>query len=158
MRGANGLLISGLHKRLEWITDTVYYWSEYNNALSSRFDQTERSILLAIYEVRMERTPHTLWPPSSSERPVGTPPAGVAFAETRDATERLIVRGLVRGERLRGADGVHSPFKTQSQGEKTAIQQRTVAAEEAKALEEAVERSGEMAAKIQKHSDEEKKP
>lgn len=127
---------------------------------AAAFDQTERAILLAMYEV--ENGTYTSYTLASELNPsvqMGTPPAGVAFAETRDATERLIVRGLVQGERLRGADGVYfNNLKLSPKGEKTAIQQRTVATEEANALEEAVQRSGEMAAKIQKHSDEEKKP
>ena len=60
---------------------------------------------------------------------VGTPAAAVAFAETRDATERLIACNLVSGgKRLVGADGVYfSKLKLTAKGVRTAIQQRNAA-------------------------------
>ena len=68
------------------------------------FDGKESAILLAMYEVKNGTyTSYTLAWKLNPTVTAGTPPAGKAFAETRDATERLIVRGLVRGERYPGA-------------------------------------------------------
>lgn len=70
---------------------------------------------------------------------VGTRPALVAFTETRDATEILIGHGLVRGERLKGADGVYfNKLKLTAKGEQAAIQQRKAVEEAEKAIAEAV--------------------
>jgi hypothetical protein len=56
---------------------------------------------------------------------MGTPPAASAFSETREATEALIALGLVRGERLKGGDGVYfTGLKLLPRGEQTAIQVR----------------------------------
>jgi hypothetical protein len=60
------------------------------------FDDKENAVLMAPYEV--ENGTYTscslAWKPNPAVQ-AGTPPAGAAFAETRDATERLIARDLV---------------------------------------------------------------
>jgi hypothetical protein len=56
---------------------------------------------------------------------VPSPEAQEAFKRTRDATENLIERGLVRGERQKGADGVYfKELKLTPEGERTAISHR----------------------------------
>ena len=47
---------------------------------------------------------------------VGTSLAGVAFADIRDTTERLTVRGLVRGERVMGSSCGTSQLHSLSSG------------------------------------------
>jgi hypothetical protein len=121
------------------------------------FDTNERAILLAMYEVANGAfTSYTLASKLNPEVKTGTDAALTAFTETREATERLIVRGLVRGERLRGANGVYfNQLKLTPKGEQTAIQQRSAAAEEEKALEEAVKRSKEFGSKAEGSASEE---
>jgi hypothetical protein len=91
------------------------------------FDDKETAILIALYEVENGRyTSYALaWKLNPTVRQ-GTPPAAVAFAETRDATERLIARGLVSGgSRLTGADGVYfNKLRLTPKGQRAAIQQR----------------------------------
>ncbi|MGB6131715.1 MAG: hypothetical protein WBG54_08045 [Acidobacteriaceae bacterium] len=59
----------------------------------------------------------------------GTPKAHEAFLQTREATEQLISRGLVQGERARGVDGVYfNALKLTTRGEQLAIRERTYAA------------------------------
>ena len=72
------------------------------------FDDKESAILLAIYEeANGYYDSYTLaWKLNPTVK-LGTPEAESAFKGTRDATERLIERGFVRGERLKGADGVY---------------------------------------------------
>ena len=122
------------------------------------FDRKERAILLEMYNVKNGTyTSYTLSRKLNPTVQPGTPPAGVAFAETRDATERLIGRGLVRGERLDGADGVYfNSLKLTPKGERTAIQQRTVVEEEARALDEAMKNANSAVAEIEKLSTESK--
>jgi len=115
----------------------------------ARFDDKETAILFAMYEVANGTyTSYTLAWKLNPTVQVGTPPAEVAFTETRDATERLIARGLVSGgERLPGANGVYfSKLKLTSKGARAAIQQRNtaegekVSAEKAKELKEKIEK------------------
>jgi hypothetical protein len=106
------------------------------------FDDKESAILIAMYEAENNTyTSYTLAWKLNPTVQVGTPPAAVAFAETRDATERLIVRGLVHGERFTGADGVYfNKLKLTSKGERAAIQQKKTVKENEKALADVVER------------------
>ena len=105
------------------------------------FDSTEASILFKMYEV--ENGTYDSYALTWKLNPavqVGTPPAEVAFTGTRDATERLIMRGLVRGERLSGANGVYfKKLRLTPKGEQAAIQQRETAEKTKKALNEAIE-------------------
>ena len=62
----------------------------------------------------------------------------VSVRQLRDATERLIVRDLVRGERLPGANGVYfNRLKLTPKGQRAAIQHRNEVQEAKKALAEA---------------------
>jgi hypothetical protein len=102
------------------------------------FDDKESAVLLALYEVANGTyTSYTLAWKLNPRVQVGTPPAAVAFAETRDATERLIARALVRGKRSTGADGIYfDKLKLTAKGEQTAIQHRKDLEETKKALAE----------------------
>jgi len=90
------------------------------------FDEKEGAILSAMYEVANGTyDSYTLAQKLNPAAHAGTAPASAAFTETRDATERLIVRGLVRGERLAGAGGVYfKKLKLTPKGEQSAIQHR----------------------------------
>ncbi len=84
----------------------------------------------------------------------GTPRAVIAFAETREATERLIVRGLVRGERLTGADGVYfNKLKLTPKGERMAIQQEKTVERTKKELAEEIQRANAVIAEMKKFED-----
>ena len=90
------------------------------------FDDKESAILLAMYEeANGYYESYALAWKLNPEVKVSTPEAEAAFKETRDATERLIERGFVRGERLKGADGVYfKELKLTPKGEQTAISHR----------------------------------
>lgn len=119
------------------------------------FDGKETAILIAMYEV--ENGTYTSYSLAWKLNPavqIGTPPAEVAFVQTRDATERLIVRGLVRGERFTGADGVYfNKLRLTPKGEQMAIQQRKNAEETTIALAELMERSDSVVAEMKKSTD-----
>lgn len=89
-------------------------------------DDNESIVLLAMYEVENGTyTSYTLARELNPTVEMNTPAALAAFTETRDATEQLIGRGFVRGERLKGADGVYfEKLKLTAKGEQMAIQQR----------------------------------
>jgi hypothetical protein len=72
------------------------------------FNENQGAVLSAMYEVKNGTyDSYTLAQKLNPTIQGGTPAASRAFAETREATEGLIGRGLVRGERLAGADGVY---------------------------------------------------
>jgi hypothetical protein len=106
------------------------------------FNETECAILNAMYEAEDGTyDSYTLAQKLNPTVQAGTQPAHLAFTETREATEGLIVHGLARGQRLTGADGVYfSKLRLTPKGEQAAIQQRR-RAEEAKrpTTEEAAE-------------------
>jgi hypothetical protein len=94
---------------------------------SPAFDEKETAILMALYEAANGTyTSYTLASTLNPTVEMGTPPAGVAFAETRSATERLIGLGLVGGERLKSIhDGIYfNKLKLTVKGQKAAIQQK----------------------------------
>jgi hypothetical protein len=126
----------------------MIFWWEGNMRFAPVFDDKESAILLAMYEeANGYYDSYTLTWKLNPTVKNGTPPAAVAFAETRDATERLVVRGLVRGERLKGADGVYfKDLKLTPKGEQAAIQQRKTVEETKKALAEALEASKSVSA------------
>jgi len=90
------------------------------------FDAKETAILIAMNQVANGTyDSYTLAWKLNPTVQVGTPSAAAVFAETRDATQRLIARDLVRGGRLTGADGVYyKKLKLTTKGERTAIQQQ----------------------------------
>src|SRR5713101_3862724 len=99
------------------------------------FEDKEIDILIAMYEAADDTyDSYTLAWKLNPTVQKGSPPAGTAFTETRDTTEQRIARGLVRGKRLKGADGVYfEKLKLTAKGERTAIQQRKTAEETRKA-------------------------
>ena len=90
------------------------------------FTDAESGILLAMYEeANGFYDSYTITWKLNPGVKVGTPDAEKAFRGTRDATESLIERGFVRGERLKGADGVYfKELKLTPEGERTAITHR----------------------------------
>ena len=110
------------------------------------FDEKEGTILSAMYEVANGTyDSYSLARKLKPTIQAGTPPAGLAFTQTREATERLIVRGLVRGERLTGADGVYfKKLKLTPKGERSAIQHRRQEEEAKKALAELARTSAQV--------------
>lgn len=119
------------------------------------FDDKEGAALIAMYEIGDGTyTSYTLAWKLNPAVGVGTPPAGVAFAETRDATERLIVRGLVRGKRFSGADGIYfNELKLTPKGERMAIQYRKTSADNKKALAEAIKEANSVMRGMEKLED-----
>src|ERR1700675_3676148 len=114
------------------------------------FDRKESAILFAMYEeANGYYDSYTLaWKLNTTVK-VSTPAAAEAFSETRKATERLIGRGFVRGERLKGADGVSfKARKLTPKGEQTAIQQRTKDEELKKAMPQIIKEANAVAAEI----------
>lgn len=114
------------------------------------FDERESAILFAMYEeANGYYDSYTLaWKLNPTVR-VSTPEAEAAFTGTRDATERLIERGFVRGERLKGADGVYfKELKLTPKGEQMATQQRKKREEFKKALPRIMEEADAVAAEI----------
>jgi hypothetical protein len=110
------------------------------------FDEKEGSILGAMYEVQNGTyDSYSLAQKVKTTAQVGTSAAALGFTETRDATERLIARGLVRGKRQTGADGVYfTKLRLTPKGEQAAIRQRRQAEETRKAIAEAERRSAEV--------------
>jgi hypothetical protein len=91
------------------------------------FDDRESAVLLELYgSANGTHTSYTLTWKLHPTAQRGTPEAGTAFAETRDATERLIAKGLVGAkERFPGADGIYfNGLRLTSKGQKAAIQHK----------------------------------
>jgi hypothetical protein len=114
------------------------------------FDPTESAILLAMYE---EENGHydsyTLAWKLNPSVDVPSPEAEKAFRGTRDATERTIERGLVRGERFKGADGVYfKQLKLTPKGEQMAISHRKEVEDLKKELPRIVKEGDSVAAEI----------
>lgn len=109
------------------------------------FDEKESAILNTLYEIgNGSHSSYTLAQHLNPRVQIGTPAFGVAFTEVRSATERLIARGLVRGERFAGADGIYfNELKLTPKGERAAIQHRQ-AAEGLKSMEEALDEVNEL--------------
>lgn len=91
------------------------------------FDDRESSVLLELYQTA--NGTHTSYTLASKLNPtvkVPSPEALTAFTETRDATERLIAKGLVGSkERFPGADGIYfKSLRLTARGQKAAIQHK----------------------------------
>jgi hypothetical protein len=119
---------------------------------SATFDKTESAILLAMYdEANGYYDSYSLALKLNPEVKVSTPEAETAFKGTRDGTEQLIERGLVRGERLKGADGVYfKELKLTPKGEQTAISHRKEVEAFKKELPEIAKRANSVAAEMTK--------
>ena len=117
------------------------------------FDDIESAILLAMYqEANGYYDSYTLaWKLNPSVN-VSTPEAEKAFKGTRDATERLVERGFARGERLKGADGVHfKELKLTPKGEQTAISHKKQVENFEKELPKIMKEADAVAAEIADH-------
>jgi hypothetical protein len=116
------------------------------------FNKNESAILIEIYEE--PNVPYTLYSLTQKLNQTikfGTPDYLAAFTNTRDAVEDLIVRGLVRGKRLKGADGIYfDDLKLTTKGEQSAIQERRRVAEFEKALPEIIKDADAIAAEMEK--------
>jgi hypothetical protein len=114
------------------------------------FGDKESAILLAMYEeANSYYDSYTLAWKLNPEVKVSTPEAEAAFKGTREATERLIERGFVRGERFKGADGVYfKQLKLSPKGEQTAISHRREVEDFKKELPRIVKESNDVAAEI----------
>jgi hypothetical protein len=119
------------------------------------FDSTESAILLAMYEETngFYDSYSMAWKLNPTVK-VSTPEAEKAFKGTRDATESLIERGFVRGERFRGADGVYfKELKLTPEGERTAISHRKEVERFKEQLPELVRRSKEVVQEMNDHQE-----
>jgi len=116
------------------------------------FEKTQSSILIALYENPSQSyTSYTLARTLNPTTEMGTPDAGIAFTNTREATEELIVKGLVRGKRLKGADGIYfNDLKLTPKGERVAIQERKRIAKFETELPEIAKRANAVAEEMEK--------
>jgi hypothetical protein len=97
------------------------------NRPSNVFDETESAILNALYEAPNDQyDSYSLAATLNPTVKPSTPEALAAFIGIREATERLMSRGLVKaGNRNSGADGVYfRKLKLTTKGEKAVIQHR----------------------------------
>jgi hypothetical protein len=90
------------------------------------FSKTESKVLLEMYERRNGfYSSYTLTQALNPETEPSAPEMGKAFIETRAATESLIEKGFVDGDRQRGRDGVFfNSLKLTKEGQRTAISHR----------------------------------
>jgi len=114
------------------------------------FGPKEVAVLSALYEVDNGYfSSYTLAQSLDPTVEPGTPQSHSAFVETLHATEGLIARGLVQGNRNRGADGVYfSSLSLTRKGEQAAIEQRRQAKETGKAIDEAIREGNKIAKEI----------
>jgi hypothetical protein len=92
----------------------------------TEFDSAEGDILIAIYEwPDVPFSTYTLTQRLNPSLQISTPEYRTAFAHVGSAIEEHIVRGLIRGKRSRGTDGVFfEHLKLTPKGERAAIQER----------------------------------
>jgi hypothetical protein len=116
------------------------------------FDAEETAILIAMYEAENGRySSYTLMQKLHPDAKMGTEAAGVAFDKTRHATEQLIVKSLVSGERQTGQNGVYfEKLRLTGKGEQTAIQVRNSTIEAETQLQKLAELGNPMAQQILK--------
>ena len=90
------------------------------------FDGTEGDILIAIYEwPDVPFSTYTLTQRLNPNLQTTTPEYRAAFAHVSSVIEEHIVRGLLRGKRSRGADGLFfENLKLTYKGEQAAIRER----------------------------------
>src|SRR5579871_4351312 len=85
------------------------------------FNNKESRVLIAIYEdPDVPYSSYLLTQKLNPKIQIGTPEYLVAFTDTCDAIEDLIVRSLLRGKRLKGANGIYfADLKLTTKGEQT---------------------------------------
>jgi hypothetical protein len=117
------------------------------------FDYAESAILLAMYqEANGYYDSYSITLKLNPTVRVSTPEAEKAFTGTRDATERLIEHGFVRGERFKGADGVYfKELKLTPKGEQTAISHKKQAENFEKELPKIMKEANAVAAELLEH-------
>ena len=91
----------------------------------------ERDVLIAVYEnPDMTFDTYTLTTHLNPKISPSAPEYAAAFKDTLAAIEELVVRGLVDGKQLKGADGVYySKLTIKYKGKQVAIQARNQKAE-----------------------------
>jgi hypothetical protein len=103
----------------------------------------EGSILNALYEISHDSSydTHALAQTLNRDVKPNSPEGEKAFEETRVAVESLIEQGLIKGKRLRRADGVmyYTELNLKEKGEQAAIRYRRDKKAGEKAMAEAVE-------------------
>jgi hypothetical protein len=92
----------------------------------AEFDDAEGDVLITIYEwPDVHFSTYTLTQRLNPSLQITAPEFRTAFAHVSGAIEEHIVRGLIRGKRSRGADGVFfENLKLTYKGERAAIQER----------------------------------
>jgi hypothetical protein len=116
------------------------------------FNNIESGVLIVLYEEPdVSHTSYTLTQRLNPPIQIGIQDYEPTFENVRDATEEHIVRGLVRGKRLKGADGIYfSDIKLTSKGEQAAIQERKRRAELEKALPEITKQANAVIAEMKR--------
>ena len=124
-------------------------------SLPPNFNKTESAILIALYEVENGRySSYSLSEKLHPNIPRLGEEAGAAFEKVRDATEQLIVQGLVSGDRQTGANGVYfEKLRLTTRGEQTAIQVRNKAKLLEKELPGVAKRAQEVVDEIRQSED-----
>jgi hypothetical protein len=93
---------------------------------SAEFSEKEETVLQELYSV--SDGSYNLYALAWRVYPqvqVGTAAAEEAFKDVRNTVEQLIARGIVRGKRLTGADGIYfDELKLTAKGERKAIESK----------------------------------
>jgi hypothetical protein len=92
----------------------------------AEFDDAEGDVLITIYEwPDVHFSTYTLTQRLNPSLQITAREYRAAFTQVSSAIEEQIVRGLIRGKRSRGADGVFfEDLKLTPKGERAAIQER----------------------------------
>ena len=119
---------------------------------SPAYNESERAILIEVYDnPNIAHTSYTLSQKLNPTTKVGTPEYGAAFTKVRETTEDLIVRGVLRGKRLKGANGIYfTELKLTPKGEKAAIQERRRKADFEKELPQIIKNSNAVVEEMRK--------
>jgi hypothetical protein len=120
------------------------------------FDGGESAVLREMYEVPDGTYNTYSLALQISGAKVMTPEAVKAVTDTKQALERLIVKGLVRGKRDRNNEGIfYTNLKLTIEGERAAIRERDQVAAGKKAMDEAAEGSASIVEMLNKTREEE---
>jgi hypothetical protein len=120
------------------------------------FDGGESAVLREMYEVPDGTYNTYSLALQISGAKVMTPEAVKAVTDTKQALERLIVKGLVRGKRDRNNEGIfYTNLKLTIEGERAAIRERDQVAAGKKAMDDAAEGSASIVEMLNKTREEE---
>jgi hypothetical protein len=103
------------------------------------FDKNEATVLKELYETTgFSHTSYTLADALFPDAEISSPEKLTAFNETREATERLMARGLVKaGEKHTGATGLYyNELRLTRKGDMAALNQRVTSAKTAMSEED----------------------